>query len=577
MLSNTLTGRSILGGAARFLFCLLPALAWAQVPAQPEAATGFVARPAVVGKRAMVVTANPHATAAGLEILRLGGSAVNAAIAAQLVLNLVEPQSSGLGGGGFLLHWDARQRRLQAYDGRETAPRSATPERFAGLTFREAVATGKAVGTPGLLALLAAAHAQHGKLAWQKLFMPAISLAETGFPVSPRLHALLRDDPHLRNDAAARRLYYRDDGAPVAVGETLRNPALAHTLRMIAAAGAQAFYSGPLAGEIVAAVRMAGGDMALADLAAYRAKARVPVCGRYRTWRVCGVPPPSAGGIATLQLLGLLARTPFAREEPMSPQALHWFSEAGRLAYADRNRYLGDADFVTVPQRALLSPAYLDARAKLIVAGQSLGKAPPGELPSGRSQGDDTAPEQPATTHLSIVDGHGNAVALTSSIEDAFGSRKLVGGFLLNNQLTDFAFQPDDNGRPVANRVEPGKRPLSSMAPTMVFDRHGRLIAVVGSPGGPRIINYVAQTLVALLDWHMAPDAALALPHFGSRNGPTELESGVFADGMKPRLEALGHEVTTADMTSGLHLIVRDGKRWSGAADPRREGVAAGE
>ena len=577
MLSFTLTGRSIASGAARFIFCLLPALAWAQAPAQPEAATGFAARPAVAGKRSMVVTANPHATATGLAILRQGGSALDAAIAAQLVLNLVEPQSSGLGGGGFLLHWQARPGRLQAYDGRETAPRGATPGRFAGLSFREAVATGNAVGTPGLLAMLAAAHAQHGKLAWKRLFAPAIRLAETGFPVSPRLHALLRDDPHLRNDAAARRLYYHDDGTPVAVGETLRNPALAHTLRTIAAGGTRAFYRGAIAGEIVAAVRLAGGDLELADLAAYRAKARMPVCGSYRAWRVCGMPPPSSGGIATLELLGLLERTPFAHEASMSPQALHWFSEAGRLAYADRNRYLGDADFVAVPQRVLLSPAYLDARAGLIVAGKSLGKAPPGELPAGRSQGDDTAPERPATTHLSVVDGRGDAVALTSSIEDAFGSRKMAGGFLLNNQLTDFAFQPFDAARPVANRVEPGKRPLSSMAPTMVFDRRGRLVAVLGSPGGPRIINYVAQTLVALLDWNLAPDAALALPHFGSRNGPTELESGVIANDMKPRLEALGHEVASVDMTSGLHLIVREGRRWTGAADPRREGVAAGD
>lgn len=563
--------------AARFLWCWLPALACAQAPAQPEAASGFAAQPALGARHFIAVTANAHATTAARDVLREGGTAADAAIAAQLVLNLVEPQSSGLGGGAFLLHWDARQRHLQAYDGRETAPQSATPERFAGLTFHAAVASGKAVGTPGLLAMLADVHARHGKLPWARLFKPAIELAEAGFPVSPRLHGLLAADPHLRRDAVAASLYYQADGSPLAVGATLRNPALAQTLRTLALSGADAFYRGLVAVEIVAAVRAAGGDLDIADLSAYRAKSRAPVCGAYRVWRICGMPPPSAGGIATLQLLGLLERTPFARAAPRSARAIHWFSEAGRLAYADRSRYLADPDFVVVPQDALLSPAYLDGRAKLIAADKSIGKALPGELGARDARGDDTAPEHPATTHLSIVDAAGNAVALTSSVEDAFGSRKMAGGFLLNNQLTDFAFRPDENGRTVANRVEAGKRPLSSMAPTMVFDRKGRLVAVLGSPGGPRIINYVAQTLVALLDWRMAPDAALALAHFGSRNGPTELERGAAADRLKPQLEALGHEVTTADMTSGLHIIVRDGGRWLGAADPRREGLAAGD
>ena len=565
----------MLHGAARLLLWLLPALAWAQV--QPEAASGFVTRPAVAATHFMAVTANAHATNAAVDILRQGGSAVDAAIAAQLVLNLVEPQSSGIGGGGFLLHWDARKRRLAAYDGRETAPQRASPDRFAGLSFAAAVASGNAVGTPGLVALLAAAHARHGKLAWGRLFQPAIELAQTGFAVSPRLHALLRDDPYLRNDAAARSLYYSADGSALEVGAILRNPALADSLRTLATHGSAAFYRGALAAAIVATVSAAGGDLDSADLAAYQAKLRTPVCRPYRQWRVCGMPPPSSGAIAMLQILGLLEHMPFAAAAPLSAPAIHWFAEAGRLAYADRNRYLGDADFVTVPQDAMLSPAYLRRRAALVGANGSLGRAAPGEFAAGAAYGDDSAPELPATTHLSIVDAAGNAVALTSSIEDAFGSRKMVGGFLLNNQLTDFAFQPDDNGRPVANRVAPGKRPLSSMAPTLVFDKHDRLLAILGSPGGPRIINYVAQTLVALLDWRLTPDAALALPHFGSRNGPTELENGAFAIGMKPQLEALGHRVTSVDMTSGLHLIVRQGGRWIGAVDPRREGLAAGE
>lgn len=564
-------------GFAGLCFCLLPLSAWAQSPARPEAASGYAPRPAVAARHYLAVTANPHATRAAVEMLREGGSAADAAIAAQLALNVVEPQSSGIGGGAFMLYWDAAKRRLAAIDGRETAPRAATPDRFAGAKFRDVVATGKSVGTPGVVALLAAAHARYGKLAWARLFEPAIRLAQFGFPVSPRLHQLLRDDAFLRGDAGARELYYHADGTPLAVGETLANPALAGSLRQIAAAGASAFYRGPIAVDIAAAARAKGGDLDVADLAAYQAKLREPVCGAYRVWRVCGMPPPSSGGITVLQMLELLERVPFAKAAPTSPQAVHWFAEAGRLAFADRKRYLGDADFVDVPQRELLAPDYLDARARLMGADASLGVAPPGRLPQRDALADDSAPEIPATSHLSIVDAQGNAVAMTTSVEDAFGSRTLVDGFLLNNQLTDFSFMPAEDGRPAANRVEPGKRPLSSMAPTMVFDRRGRLVAVLGSPGGQRIINYVAQTLVALFDWQLAPDAAVALPHFGSRNGPAELERGEFAERMKPALEALGDEVTSDEMTSGLHVIVRRGERWIGAADPRREGVAAGE
>jgi gamma-glutamyltranspeptidase/glutathione hydrolase len=363
----------------------------------------------------------------------------------------------------------------------------------------------------------------------------------------------------------------------LASGEIMRNPALAATLRQLAVAGPKAFYEGRLAEEVVRQANAAGGDLARDDLVGYVAKVRAPVCGKYRDWRVCGMPPPSSGGVSLLELLGLLERVPFAAAPPMSTLAVHWFAEAGRLAFADRKRYLGDPDFVAVPQQELLGKGYLDTRAKLMSSTRSLGIAVPGELPRRDAQADDAAAEIPATTHLSIVDAAGNAVALTSSIEDAFGSRKMAGGFLLNNQLTDFSFTPDDSARPAANRVEGGKRPLSSMAPTMVFDRHGRLVAVLGSPGGPRIIGYVAQTLVALFDWKMMPDAALALPHFGSRNGPTELESSSFAEAMKPQLEALGHTVTIGDMTSGAHIVVRRGKRWIGAADPRREGLAAGD
>ncbi len=533
----------------------------------------------------MAVTANPYATEAAVEILVLGGDAVDATIAAQLVLNLVEPQSSGIGGGGFLLYFDAAKKRTVAYDGRETAPAAATAQRFLDakgnpLPFSETVATGRSVGVPGLVALLALAHEKHGRLRWERLFRPAIRLAESGFAVSPRLRQLLSRDRFLRTDPQARALYYQEDGTPVPIGARLSNPAFAATLRQLAKDGPQAFYRGDIAQDIVAAVAAhprVPGDLAMKDFATYRAIEREAVCGAYRNYRICGMPPPSSGGIAVLQLLGLLERTDYKSAAPDSFQAVHYFTEAGRLVFADRNRFLGDPDFVSVPRRELLNSHYLDGRALLIDSERSLGRAEPGAIGNPNALADDTAPELAATSHLSIVDGRGNAVALTSSIEAAFGSRIQVRGFLLNNQLTDFSFRPADTGRPAANRVEPGKRPLSSMAPTLIFDSHGLLYAVLGSPGGNQIINYVAQTLTALLDWNMAPDEALALPHFASRNGPTELEKGTSAEALAMPLMRLGHRVELREMTSGLHLIVRSGKGWRGAADPRREGMARGE
>lgn len=574
--------------AARFFLCcaciwLPPALAQ-DSSAQPEEATGWKEKPSTYARRFMAVTANPYATDAAVEILALGGGAVDAAIAAQLVLNLVEPQSSGIGGGGFLLYFDAARKRTAAYDGRETAPSAATAQRFLDgegnpLPFSEAVATGRSVGVPGLVALLALAHEKHGRLRWERLLRPAIRLAEQGYAVSPRLNQLLARDHFLRADPQARALYYQGDGTPLPVGARLANPAFAATLRQLAKEGPQAFYRGNIAQDIIATVAAhpkAAGDLAMEDFAAYRAVEREAVCGAYRRYRICGMPPPSSGGIAVLQLLGLLERTAYKSAAPDSPQAVHYFTEAGRLAFADRRRYLADPDFFAVPSRELLNAHYLDARARLINSVRSLGRAPPGAIGDVEALADDTAPELPATSHLSIVDARGNAVALTSSIEASFGSRIQVRGFLLNNQLTDFSFRPADNGRPAANRVEPGKRPLSSMAPTLVFDSRGRLYAVLGSPGGNQIINYVAQALTALLDWNMAPDEALALPHFASRNGPTELEQGTAAAALALPLQRLGHRVEMREMTSGLHLIVRAGHGWRGAADPRREGMARG-
>jgi gamma-glutamyltranspeptidase/glutathione hydrolase len=548
---------------------------------QPEAASGFVPRPVAVGQRSMAVTANPHATEAAVAMLARGGSAVDAAIAAQLALNVVEPQSSGIGGGGFLLFYDRASGRVLAYDGRETAPASARPDRFldaAGrpLDFQEALASGQAVGAPGLLAMLAQAHTAHGRLPWAELFAPAIRLAEEGFAVSPRLHQLIARDALLPHSPKARLLFYDMAGRPLPVGARLRNPELADVLRQIAAGGAAVFYGGGLAQDIVAAVRTAPhqpGDLGTEDLAAYRPRLREPVCAPYRGFRVCSAPPP-AGGVTLLQILGMLER--FEARDPEDILAVHRFAEAGRLAYADRAHYLADPDFVTVPVTQLLDPGYLAARARLIRDEDTLGHAEPGALPEAAGAGGDGG-DRSATTHLSVVDAEGNAVALSSSIEDAFGSRLMVRGFLLNNQLTDFAFRPEAAGQAVANRVEGGKRPRSAMAPTLVFDREGRLHAVLGSPGGSRIINYVARAIVAIIDGGLEPDRVVRLPHAGSRNGPTELERDRSPPALAEALRRLGHEIVQAEMTSGLHLIVRAGDTWIGVADPRREGCAAGE
>ncbi len=570
--------------AARFFLVLTVLVGtgrvWAQ-SVQPEATSGFAPHPASISSGFMVATANVHATDAAVEILQLGGNALDAAIAAQWVLNLVEPQSSGIGGGGFMLHWDAARRRVSAWDGRETAPRSASAD-FARqpdgtpATFSELLATGKAVGVPGLVAMLEAAHRRHGKLTWERLLRPVIRLAENGFSISPRLHGLLRDDPFLRDDPAARALYYRANGDARPVGETMRNPELATTFRAVGTMGAGALHSGDGADRIAAAVAQRGGALTSADLHAYRPLQRDAVCGPYRRWRICGMPPPSSGGVGVLQLLGLLERSN-PPSDPDTADAAHLFAEAGRLVYADRARYLADPEFIAVPQRALLEPQYLEQRARLMEKQRSMGSANPGELPERQSQADDNAQELPATTHLSIVDRAGNAVALTSSIESAFGSRIQVDGFLLNNQLTDFSFVAERDGKPVANRLQPGKRPLSSMAPTLVFDGSGRLHAVLGSPGGSRIINYVARTLVALLDGNREPAAALALPHAGNRNGATEVERGRVSEELERELERRGHTVQRVDMTSGLHLIMRVGDQWVGAVDPRREGIARGD
>ncbi len=566
------------------MLALLISAAWADQPAQPEVASGFLLGNEARGRLYMAVTSNPLATDAAMEILRAGGTAADAAISAQLVLNLVEPQSSGLGGGGFLLYHDAREQRLRAYDGRETAPAAAQPEHFLGaeggpLVFHEAAVGGRAVGVPGLPALLDLVYRNHGRMLWPKLFAPALRLAVEGFPLSPRLHKLLAEDRFLRDDPAARRLYYEPDGRPKPVGARIVNREFGFVLLALAQHGAKIFYEGPIARDIAAAVRTHAskpGDLSEADFAAYKPLEREPLCAeRLGSYRVCGMPPPSSGGIAVLQILTFAEG--FTDAPPLSPASVHRFAESGRLAFADRARYLADPAFADVPVKALLDPSYLAARKQLIRSDASMGRAIPGDLPGKSSLGEDRSAELPATTHLSIVDSEGNAVSLTSSIEAAFGSRIMVHGFLLNNQLTDFSFRPEEGGKPVANRVEAGKRPLSSMAPTIVYDMAGRVAGVLGSPGGSRIINYVARAALALFAWGLSPAEAAALPHVGSRNGPTELERATQAEQLRPELEKLGHVVAIEDMTSGLSVILRRGEEWVGAADPRREGTARGE
>ncbi len=549
-----------------------------------------------------MVTA-PHALAAeaGLAMLREGGGAVDAAVAAQAVLTLVEPHASGLGGGALMLHWDAAARRLSGWDGREVAPAAATPDLFLRpdgrpMGFHEAAVGGRAVGVPGALRMLEAAHRAHGRLSWPRLFAPAIALAEDGFAVSPRLAATIAHEAErLGRDPAARALFLLPDGSPLPPGHRLRSPELAATLRAVAAGGADALHRGPTAAAIAEAVRASPnpGGMTVDDLAGYAPVRRDALCAPYRVFTVCGFPPPSSGGVATLQILAFLAHQDMPALGPRrtghgAAQALdaaHLLGEAGRLAFADRNRYLADADVVEVPVRGLLDPVYLLHRAQLLDRDRATAPLRPGNPPWHRPSAPPASqPPQPenGTSHLSIVDGAGNAVALTTTVEDVFGARMVVGGMVLNNQLTDFSFLPEIGGRPVANAVAPGKRPRSSMSPTIVFGAEGSPVAVVGSAGGSRIIGHVAQTLVAMLDWNLDPQEAVALPRVGARDAVVELEAGMAAAALADGLRERGVPAEVRPNTSGLHAIrvqrAPDGtRRLLGGADPRREGVAVGD
>ncbi len=556
----------------------------------PEAASGWIDKPGWQGRDFMVAAANPLAVDAGYQIIKAGGSAVDAAIAVQLVLTLVEPQSSGIGGGSLMLVWDGKQ--VAAVDGRETAPAAATDQLFMKegkpMAFYEGVVGGRSVGAPGTVRALALAHERYGKLPWATLFEPAITLAEQGFVISPRLATLLAKDPYLAGDPDARAYFYQADGTPKTAGTRLTNPALARVLRTLASDGPDAFYRGPLAEAMVAKVHAHPtnpGVLSAADLASYRAKLRDGLCFDYRQSEICGFPTPSSGTIALGQIFGMLESRDMAALKPVqgeqgqlaaSSEAIHLYSEAARLAFADRNQYV--ADVVDVPVTGLLDKGYLAQRGHLI-GNRSMGVAQPGNPPRALARGRDATPELPSTSHISIVDKSGMAVAMTSSIEDGFGSRLMVNGYLLNNQLTDFSFTSvDAAGLPVANRVEPGKRPRSSMSPLLVFDKaSGELEMSLGSPGGSAIINYVGKALLGTQDWGLDLQQAINLPNFGSRNGPTELEQGRTPDAVVQGLKARGHEVLLNEQTSGLQGVQRHAGGWLGAADPRREGVARGE
>ncbi len=565
-------------------------------PLQPEEASGYAEKSGWAARHFAVAAAHPLATDAGYLILKAGGSAIDAAVAVQMVLGLVEPQSSGIGGGSFMLHHDGHI--TEAFDGRETAPAAANGNLFLSangkpMSFFDGVVGGRAVGVPGTVRMLEDAHRLHGKLPWAALFTPAIQLAEQGFKVSPRLHALLVNDRYLKKDPIAAAYFYDAAGQPWPVGHLLKNPELASVFKRIAAEGSRALMTGDIAQAIVDKVRQHPtnpGQLALADLAGYQAIQRQPLCHDYRAaardYRICGMPPPSSGAVTVGQMLGMLSHTPAAAMPLIDglPDArwLHLYTETSRLAFADRDQYIADPDFVQPPAgswMSLLEPRYLAERAKLVspVRMTTATAGTPGTVKTSYAP----MPEQPehGTSHISIVDANGNALAMTSSIENAFGSRQMVKGFLLNNELTDFSFAPADaQGQPIANRVEPGKRPRSSMSPTLVFDSAtGQLLMSGGSPGGALIIHYTAKLLYGTLNWAQDAQQAINLPNFGSLNGITLLEDHRFPAATLESLKRTGAQVREVPMTSGLQAIQKTPSGWFGGADPRREGVVRGD
>lgn len=539
-----------------------------------------------IAKHHMISAANPYAAEAGRQILRSGGSAVDAAIAAQLVLTLVEPESSGIGGGDFMLVFDPEHKRVVSFDGRETAPASATPGMFLDATGKprghfDVVPGGLSTGVPGVIAMFDMAHKKYGRLPWARLFAPAIRLAEKGFPVGRKLAATLRAFPQLAAMPDIKRYFYKPDGTPLTQGDILKNPELARTLRLIAKHGPKAFYTGTLAKRIVDAVQHAPvnpGGMTLADLAGYHPVERPAVCGEYRVYRLCSMGPPSSGGVAVLQILGMLERFPSAQLQPNSLSQVHLFTQASRLAFADRAMYLGDPDVIHVPVAGLLDKTYLAQRSTLIDPMKDMGSANAGTPPQKHA---DFAPQKsqqlPGTSHLSVVDDRGQVVSMTMTVEFIFGSEIMANGFFLNNELTDFSFDPVRDGKPVANAPAPGKRPMSAMSPTIVFGLDGKFAIATGSPGGPAIIDFVAQSLIDMLDGAMTPREAVAAPHVLNLNSPTILEKDTTLEGLTASLTAMGHTVSARELESGLHIVQRVRGGYVGGADPRRDGVAIGD
>ncbi|MGR3454445.1 gamma-glutamyltransferase [Pseudooceanicola sp.] len=560
--------------------------AFAGLPARVQDALAAKAEGRPVEARDwMIAAANPLAVEAGAQVLEDGGTAADAMVAVQTVLGLVEPQSSGLGGGAFLVWYDAASGELTTLDGRETAPLAATPRLFQDasgqpLRFFDAVVGGLSVGTPGTPMLLEVAHRRWGRANWARLFDRAIALAEDGFTVSPRLAALVAEDADRLRRFPETAAYFFPGGAAIAAGDRLTNPAYADTLRRIAAGGAAAFYTGPVAEDIVARVRGAEGNpgvLSTRDLALYAVKERPAVCATYRAHEICGMGPPSSGALTVGQILGMLDSHDLTALGPDDAESWRLIGDASRLAFADRGRYMADTDFVPVPVEGLVDPAYLADRARLLQGDGALESVAPGmpEWDHAMLQGDDASIELPSTSHISIVDGDGNALSMTTTIENGFGSRLVVRGFLLNNELTDFSFATHEDGRPIANRVEPGKRPRSSMAPTIVM-RDGAPVLVIGSPGGSRIIGYVAQAVIGHLDWGMDVQQTVSAPHLVNRFGAYDIEAGTAAETLASSLTELGFATELRDLNSGLHAIAI-GDTLTGGADPRREGIALGE
>ncbi|MEQ1942907.1 gamma-glutamyltransferase [Mesorhizobium sp. VNQ89] len=554
----------------------------------PESPSAIEQKAAVRATKHMVIAANPLAAQAGLDVLRNGGNAADALVVVQTVLGLVEPQSSGLGGGAFLTWYDAAGQTVTTFDGRETAPAAATPALFLGadgepLGFFDAVIGGRSVGVPGVPRLMEAVHAKYGRTPWKDLLQPAIDMAEGGFAVSPRLNTMITEDIERLDTQPATRAYFFDaSGAPLAAGTLVRNPDYAQTLRAIADGGADAFYTGEIAEKIVAAVNTHAtnpGSLSLKDLADYQVKERPAVCAPYRGLSVCGMGPPSSGALSIGQILGMVEPFDLATLGADDPESWRIIGDATRLAFADRERYIADSDFVSIP-KGLLNTGYLAERSALISRPTALtdGDVKPGEPPWDKAElrMDGAAFDMPATTHFVIVDDEDNVASMTSSVENAFGSRQIVAGFILNNQLTDFSFAPEKDGQTVANRVEPGKRPRSSMAPTIVL-KDGKPVYALGSPGGSSIIPYVANTLIALIDWKLDMQAAISMPHMLNRFGTYELEAETSAEGFVDDLEALGFKTKAGDLNSGLHGIAITPEGLTGGADPRREGVAVGD